>query len=178
MRIFRIFKTLYNIAKGPDKYYKKGMNSNIDALSDLVEIGEGFISAPGSIILAHDASTITHTGKLRVEKTIIGKNVFLGANAVVLPGVNVGDDSIIGAGAVVTKDVPKGVVVAGNPAKFISTVEDYMLKCKERNVLYDLSDVVLKKHGTGEKATEKENNELKKSIYKQFDNRNIVSGKA
>ena len=46
--------------------------------------------------------------------------------------------------AVVTKDVPKGVVVAGNPAKFISTVEDYMLKCKDRNVLYDLSDVVKK----------------------------------
>ncbi|MDY0315507.1 MAG: acyltransferase [Bacteroidales bacterium] len=170
MRIFRIFKTLYNITKGPDKNYKKGMNSSIDALSDLVEIGEGFISAPGSIILAHDASTVTHTGKLRVEKTIIGKNVFLGANAVVLPGVKVGDNSIIGAGAVVTKDVAEGIVVGGNPAKFISSVKDYMQKCKDRNVLYDLTEEVLKKHGTGVKATENENKKQIEYIYKQYNN--------
>ena len=68
------------------------MNSNIDALSELVEIGERFISAPGSIVLSHDASTITHSGKSRVEKTVIGDDVFLGANAVVLPGAKIGDD--------------------------------------------------------------------------------------
>lgn len=172
MRIFRIIKTLYNIVRGPDKNYNKGMNSTIDALSDLVEIGDGFISAPGSIILAHDASTVTHTGKLRVEKTVIGKNVFLGANAVVLPGVTVGDNSIIGAGAVVTKDVPQGVVVAGNPAKFMCTVDNYMLKCKDRNVLYAITDVARKKHGTGVRMTEEESQELIEAIYKQFYERN------
>jgi len=171
MKLLKLFKSLYNISKGPSPYYKKGMNSTVDALSDLVEIGDGFISAPGSIILSHDASTITHTGKSRVERTIVGKNVFLGANAVILPGVNVGDDSIIGAGAVVTKDVPKGMVVGGNPAKVITSVDNYMKKCEERNVLYDVTEDILKKHGTGEKSTPEETKTLLNSIYKQFKER-------
>lgn len=173
MKIIELFKSLYRISKGPSTIYNKGMNSNVDALSDLVEIGEGFISAPGSIILAHDASTITHTGKSRIEKTIIGKNVFLGANAVVLPGVRVGDGSIIGAGAVVTKDVPLGMVVGGNPAKVITSVENYIKKCEERNVLYDITEDVFKKHGTGVKATAEETKVLKDSIYRQFKEREL-----
>lgn len=173
MRILRILKTIFSIAKGPSPYYSKGMNSNIDVLSDLVEIGEGFISAPGSIILAHDASTIIHCGKSRVEKTIIGKNVFLGANAVVLPGVTIGDGVIIGAGAVVTKDIPDHVVVGGNPARVLTTVEKYIQKCFERDVLYDLTPEVLKKHGTRVRATNKEIDELKMFVYKQYKERNI-----
>lgn len=75
-------------------------NSLIDTLvPEYVEIGDNFISAPGSIILAHDASLYLHIGKYRIEKTIIGNNVFLGANAVILPGVIVGNNVVIGAGA-------------------------------------------------------------------------------
>jgi carbonic anhydrase/acetyltransferase-like protein (isoleucine patch superfamily) len=168
MRLFRILRTLINMAKSPSPFYPKGMNTNIDALDELVEIGEGFISAPGSIILAHDASTIIHCGKSRVEKTTIGKNVFLGANAVVLPGVTIGDGVIVGAGAVVTKDVPAGVVVGGNPAKVITTVKEYLQKCESRNVLYDITPAVLQKHGTGVRATKQEIEDLKNSVYKQF----------
>jgi NDP-sugar pyrophosphorylase family protein len=167
MGLINLLKKVYRLTNKPSPYYKKGMNSTVDALSDLVEIGEGFISAPGSIILAHDASTIIHTGKSRVERTIIGKKVFLGANAVILPGVTIGDNVIIGAGAVVTKDIPEGVVVGGNPAKVITTVGKYLAKCEERNVLYDVTDSVLKKHGTGVKATQDETSELMKSIYRQ-----------
>ena len=47
---------------------------------------------------------------------IIGDNVWVGANAIILPGVTIGDYSVVAAGAVVTKDVPSGVLVAGNPA--------------------------------------------------------------
>ena len=50
----------------------------------------------------------------------IGRNVWIGGGAIVLPGVTVGDDAIIGAGAVVTRDVPAGMTVAGNPARPIS----------------------------------------------------------
>ena len=160
------------MTKGPDKNYPKGMNSTIDALSNLVEIGEGFISAPGSIILAHDASTVIHTGKLRVEKTIVGKNVFLGANAVILPGIRVGDNAIIGAGAVVTKDVPEGMVVGGNPARIITSVEEYLKKCDERGVLYDLTLSIIEKHGTMERATAEETTESIAFIYKQYHQRN------
>lgn len=53
----------------------------------------------------------------------IGKNVWIGANATVLPGVTIGDNAVIAAGAVVTKDVPANVVVGGVPAKFIKAVE-------------------------------------------------------
>ncbi len=47
----------------------------------------------------------------------IGRNVWIGAGAIVLPGVSVGDDAIIGAGSVVTRDVPPGATVVGNPAR-------------------------------------------------------------
>ena len=97
--------------------YSKGKNSIVDELNNLVKIGDNFISAPGSIILAHDASLIIHTGKTRVEETIIGNNVFLGANAVILPGVTIGDNCIIGAGAIVTKSFSENSVIIGNPAK-------------------------------------------------------------
>ncbi len=176
MKIVHLLKTVFRLAKGPEKTYRKGMNSTVDALNELVEIGEGFISAPGSIILAHDASTVIHTGKLRVEKTIIGNKVFLGANAVILPGIKVGDHAIIGAGAVVTKDVPAGMVVGGNPAKVLTTVDEYLKKCKERGVLYEMTEATLKKHGTMERATPQETADLIASIYKQYDQRNPQHG--
>lgn len=53
----------------------------------------------------------------------IGKNVWIGGKAVICPGVSIGDNSVIGAGAVVVKDVPSNVVVAGNPAKIIRYME-------------------------------------------------------
>ena len=59
-------------------------------------IGDDFISAPGSIILAHDASLVNKYGVYRLEPTNIGNRVFLGANATILPGVKIGDDVIIG----------------------------------------------------------------------------------
>lgn len=51
------------------------------------------------------------------EEIIIGRNVWVGARAVILPGVHIGDFSVVAAGAVVTDDVPSGVLVAGVPAK-------------------------------------------------------------
>jgi acetyltransferase-like isoleucine patch superfamily enzyme len=55
---------------------------------------------------------------------VIGKNVWIGANATVLPGVTIGDGAIIAAGAVVTKEVPANVIVGGVPAKIIKIIED------------------------------------------------------
>jgi maltose O-acetyltransferase len=48
---------------------------------------------------------------------VIGANVWIGGGAIILPGVTVGDDAIIGAGSVVTRDVPPGATVVGNPAR-------------------------------------------------------------
>jgi maltose O-acetyltransferase len=58
-----------------------------------------------------------------INKTVrIGNNVWLCANSLILPGVTVGDNAVVAAGAVVTKDVPPNTVVAGNPAKVVKTV--------------------------------------------------------
>jgi acetyltransferase-like isoleucine patch superfamily enzyme len=56
---------------------------------------------------------------------VVGDNVGIGISAVIMPGVTIGRGSIVGAGAVVTKDVPEGVVVVGNPAKVICTVDEW-----------------------------------------------------
>ena len=125
-------KTLYKIGN------MKQHNAQIDTLiPQMVEIGDNFISAPGVIITAHDASTSLHGDQYRIEKIIIGDNVFLGANSVILPGVHIGDNVIVGAGSIVTKDIPSNQIVAGNPAKIISSVDQYISKCKKRGVLYN-----------------------------------------
>jgi acetyltransferase-like isoleucine patch superfamily enzyme len=122
-------------------------NTHIDTLNpQFVDIGDNFMSAPGSLITAHDASTFLFCRKYRIEKVIIGDNVFLGANSVVMPGVKIGHNVIIGAGAVVTKNVPSNSVYAGNPAKYICSVEEYIEKCKARNVLYDVPESFLNEY--------------------------------
>ena len=59
---------------------------------------------------------------LDVKSVHIGKNVWLGAGAIILPGVTVGENSIVAAGAVVTKDVPSNTIVGGVPAKYIKNI--------------------------------------------------------
>ena len=54
----------------------------------------------------------------------VGNNVWFGGNVTVLPGITIGDNSIIGAGSVVTKNIPANVVAAGNPCKVIRPVDD------------------------------------------------------
>ena len=56
-------------------------------------------------------------------KVVIGENVWIGDKATILPGVSIGDGAVIGANAVVTKDVPPYSVVVGNPAKIINKVK-------------------------------------------------------
>ena len=115
---------------------KKFHNSIIDGLvPGLITIGDNFVSAPGSLVLAHDASTFFHSGKYRVERTKLGNNVFLGANAIIMPGVTIGDNVIIGAGSVVTKNLENNMVYAGNPAKCICSVNEYIKKCESKDVL-------------------------------------------
>lgn len=55
----------------------------------------------------------------------IGENCWLGANVTVLPGVTIGDNTVIGAGSLVTKDIPSGVIALGTPAKIIRKFDDH-----------------------------------------------------
>lgn len=100
----------------------------------LITIGDNVTMAPRVHILAHDASTCHHLGYARIGRVDIGNNVFIGADTVVLPGVAIGNDSVIGANSTVTKSIPNGVVAAGNPAHVICTIEEYVDRNKERMI--------------------------------------------
>ena len=66
----------------------------------------------------------------------IGENVWVGAGAVILPGVSIGNDSVIGAGSVVTKDIPANVVAVGNPCRVLREIgeHDRQFYYKERKI--------------------------------------------
>ena len=67
-------------------------------------------------------------------KIVIKNNVNIGWNDVIIPGVTIGENTIIGANTIVTKDVPPNSVFCGNPGKVIETVEDYLIKNKYKIV--------------------------------------------
>lgn len=54
----------------------------------------------------------------------IGQNVWIGSNAAILPGVSIGDNTVIGAGSVVTRDIPTNVVAVGNPCRVLREISD------------------------------------------------------
>jgi acetyltransferase-like isoleucine patch superfamily enzyme len=78
-----------------------------------VHVGAYSYIAFDAVILAHDM-----TRGLRTN-TYIGERCFIGARSMIMPGIRVGDGSIVGAGSVVTQDVPPGSIVAGNPARVV-----------------------------------------------------------
>lgn len=94
----------------------------------LIEIGDDVIMSNKVQLIAHDFSTMHHTGYVRFGKIKIGNRVFIGANSTILMNVHIGNDVIIGAGSLVNKDVPDGMVVAGVPAKIICSTEEYRQK--------------------------------------------------
>ncbi|POF63883.1 maltose acetyltransferase [Novacetimonas maltaceti] len=85
-----------------------------------VRIGHGTQVGPAVQILAADHPRDASLRRRMLESgrpVTIGENVWIGAGAIILPGVVIGNDAIIGAGSIVTRDVPAGVTVAGNPAR-------------------------------------------------------------
>ena len=91
-----------------DKLYPRG-----------IHIGENTLVAGGVTILSHDHCKLVNNNQPFLIYTFIGRNCFIAVGAIILPGVKIGDEVIVGAGAVVTKDVPSNSVVAGNPARII-----------------------------------------------------------
>ena len=88
----------------------------------LIDIGDESVLSFGAIVLAHDASTRLHTGHTRIARVTIGRRVFVGPGAVILPGTRIGEGSVVGALAVVRGEVPPGSVVEGNPARVVGGV--------------------------------------------------------
>ena len=99
----------------------------------LLEIGDNVFIHKYCVIMTHDWASWcfvnSHTDFIPSHsRVVIGSNVWMGMRSMILKGVTVGDNVIIAAGAVVTKDVPSGSVVAGVPAKVICSYEDYYRK--------------------------------------------------
>lgn len=97
-----------------------------------ITIGDNVVLAPRVHVLAHDSSTGLFIGKTRAANVSIGNNVFVGAGSIILPGVHIGNRVIIGAGSIVTKDIPDNTVAAGNPAKAICGIDEYLAKEKAK----------------------------------------------
>lgn len=107
----------YNISVGDGVF----MNFNCVILDVVaVTIGERTQIGPAVQILAadHPRDPALRAKMLEFGRPVtIGANVWIGGGAIILPGVSIGDDALIGAGSVVTRDVPPGAIVAGNPAR-------------------------------------------------------------
>lgn len=83
-----------------------------------VHIDENCLIASGVTILSHDHCKRVDNQPFLAD-VYIGKNCFIAVGAVIMPGVKIGNEVIVGAAAVVTKNVPSNVIVAGNPARII-----------------------------------------------------------
>jgi maltose O-acetyltransferase len=107
----------YNIRLGRGVF----MNFNCVVLDVCeVEIGDQTQIGPGVQILTadHPRDPVQRAEGIEFGRPItIGRNVWIGGAAIILPGVTIGDDAIIGAGSVVTRDVPAGATAVGNPAR-------------------------------------------------------------
>jgi maltose O-acetyltransferase len=148
-------------------------NSAVDGLvPQFVKIGRDSVSGPKSMIISHDASYFMFTDKYHVEPVEIGDDVFLGGGAIVLPGVKIGNRVVIGAGSVVTHDVPDNCVVAGNPARVICSIDEYLQKAQSRGVLYRAPysmDNIRQQHG---RARQEQVYSFQKSVIEEYHRRN------
>ena len=113
-------------------------NTTIDETSlQHIFIGDNTQITAGVIILAHDYSysvlgNIYGELPRQQKDTIIGKNVFIGMNSIILMGSNIGDNVILGAGSVVSGHIPSNTVCAGNPAKIICSLDQFLVKGRTR----------------------------------------------
>lgn len=83
----------------------------------LISIGDHVMLSPYVAIVTHDATLAHHTAQTRLGRVDIGDRVMVGVSVVILPGTSIGEDSVIGAGAVVRGEIPPGSLVMGNPAQ-------------------------------------------------------------
>ncbi len=105
----------------------------------LINIGDNCNIASGVWILSHGYDwavlrELYHEVLCSSGKVTIEDNVFIGTNAIILKGVTIGKNSIIGAGSIVTRDIPENSVAAGNPCRVIMGIHEYYEKRKKQYI--------------------------------------------
>jgi len=173
VKIINIVKILFYGRRGTSKTFvrylmKRGMRigegttfydprtTKIDLTRPyLITIGNHVDITAGVTILTHGYDWIVLHRKYgnilgSAGKVVIKDNVFIGMNATILKGVTVGSNSIIGANSLVSKDVPDNVVVAGNPARVIMTIDEYYKKRMSLQVddAKELAEVYYERYNT------------------------------
>lgn len=124
---FRLFPPFYtdfgkNITIGKDVFINSGCHFQDQGG---IEIGDGALIGHNVVLATINHDTIPGNGRKNHYAPIqLGKHVWIGSNATILPGVTVGDWAVIAAGAVVTSDVPPYTIVGGVPAKIIKRVKE------------------------------------------------------
>ena len=103
-----------------------------EAWASHIRIGNEVTIARGARFISHDASTWRALGATRVGIIEIGDRAFIGAYTIVMPNVRIGSDAVVGSGSVVTRHVPDGTVVAGNPARKICMTSELHEKIKSK----------------------------------------------
>lgn len=122
--------TPFNCVYGENIHLGNNVFINLNCMfidNHRVEIGDHVMLGPNVQIYtaAHPLDAESRNQGWEVTKPVtIGNNVWIAGSAILLPGVTIGENSVVGAGAVVTKHVPSSVVVAGNPARIIREIED------------------------------------------------------
>ena len=143
MNIKRILSKVYlRIKLNNLKRQGVKLGKNISITGKLRVGSEGYLVEIGNDVTIAGADILTHDGGIRVirklednpnlkkqGKVSIKNNSFIGKNSIILPGISIGPNSIVGCGSVVTKNVPPNTVYAGNPAKYICSIEEYKEKC-------------------------------------------------
>ena len=102
-------------------------SNNVQVIAEThISIGARCLIGDAVLIMDSDGHNLTaehrHDGPRRTGEIVIEDNVFIGSRVIVLKGVSIGKDSVIGAGSVVVRSIPPGVIAAGNPAKVIRTL--------------------------------------------------------
>ena len=127
-----------------------------------IRIGNNVTLAPRVHILAHDASMHQALGYTRIANVNIGDVVFIGAGSIIMPGVTIGSNVIVGAGSCVTKDIPDDQVWAGNPARFLSTTQDFLEKHRQA-----LEDENVPKYGEEYTLRRNVSDELRQKMFEE-----------
>ena len=120
----------------------------------LISIGNDCLISYGVAFITHDGSMSVCQKLASTEKRLyklgrisVGHNCFIGCHSIIMPGVTIGNNSIVAAGSVVTKSIPDGEVWGGNPAHFIKTTKDLISKTEltsEQPEQKELLEIVLK----------------------------------
>ena len=145
-----LIKILKNKIKGSFRVAKEAgmiVEENVSVMGGVNFGSEPYlITLKRDCLISADVLFLTHDGGInafvkkyeefkdvkKFGKIVVGEQSFVGARSIIMPGVKIGNNCVVGAGSVVTRDVPDGTVVCGIPAKPVCSVYEYALRSKEK----------------------------------------------